>query len=94
MMGYYYEISLQLWIESYTEGNRYGYSEFLWFTATESGCCSPGDRIPAIFVHKHGFIHVTNQIGPHGNFYKNFRIPAKKWVKIELKQYPENEKVM
>merc|ERR1712227_1187510 len=36
----------------------------------------------------------TNQIGTNGNFYKNFRIPAKKWVKIELKQYPENEKTI
>ena len=94
MMGYHFEISLQLWIDSFTQGNKYGYSEFLRFTATEKDCCSPGDRIPAILINKNGFIHVVSQVGKNGNFYKNFRLPAKTWIDIVIKQYPENEKVI
>ena len=92
-MGYYFTISLQMWIESYSGGNKYGYSEFLRFTSTEKDCCSSGDRIPAIFVNKNGFIHVTSQVGTNGNFYRNFRLPSKQWIKIEIKQYPDNEQV-
>ena len=94
MMGYHFEISLQLWIDSFTQGNRYGYSEFLRFTASEKDCCSPGDNIPAIFIHKDGFIQVVSQVGKNGHFWKNFRLPAKTWIDIVIKQYPENEKVI
>ena len=91
---YSFEISFQLWIEEYAGGNQYGFSELLRFTATEKHCCSSGDRIPAIFANKNGYIHVTSQVGENGNFNRNFRIPVKTWVKFVLKQYRENGQVI
>ena len=88
-----FDISLELWIESLTPTNKYGYSELLRFTSTNKDCCSAGDRIPAIFANKNGFIHVTSQIGTNGNAYKNVNIKTKTWTKVEIKQYQENGEV-
>ena len=91
--GNHFDISLELWIESFTNTNKKGYSELLRFTATNKDCCSAGDRIPAIFANKNGFIHVTSQIGTNGNAAKNFNIKTKTWIKVEIKQYQENGEV-
>lgn len=91
--GKYFEVSLQLWIDSFSGPNRHGYRELLRFTSTEKECCSPGDRIPAIFVHTSRQIHVTSQVGTNGNYYRNARVQPKTWTKVEIKQYPENGKV-
>ena len=48
--GEYFEVSLQVWVESFRGGSD-GWSELIRFTATEKDCCSAGDRIPAIFVN-------------------------------------------
>mgnify|MGYP001441944067 FL=1 len=91
--GEYFEISLKLWVESFTV-TRNSWSELLRFTATENNCCSDGDRIPAIFVNSAGFITVTSQVGSNGNFAKNVNIKLKTWLKVGIKQYPENGKVI
>ena len=83
---------MELWIESYSGGNSDGWSELLRFTATDKDCCSAGDRIPAIFAHRDGYIHVTSQVG-NANAYKNFNIPTQTWTKVEIKQYIENGEV-
>ena len=88
--GDYFDISMELWIESF---NTNSYTELLRFTATNKDCCSAGDRIPAILAHKSGIIHVTSQVGTNGNAYKNFNIKTKTWTKVEIKQYKENGKV-
>ena len=84
-------VSLKIWVESFS-GNSW--SELLRFTATENNCCSAGDRIPAIFVNSAGYIHVTSQVGSNGNFAKNVNIKLKTWIKVDIKQYPENGKVI
>ena len=91
--GKYFEISLNIWVNSFS-GSEMGWSELLRFTATEGNCCSAGDRIPAIFVNSAGYIHVTSQVGGNGNFYKNINIKLKTWIKVGIKQYPENGKVI
>ena len=91
--GDYFDISMELWIGSYSGANKNGWTELLRFTATNKDCCSAGDRIPAIFAHKNGFIHVTSQVGTNGNAYKNFNIKTQTWTKVEIKQYQENGKV-
>ena len=92
--GKYFETSLQIWVESYTGSNKDGWTELIRFTSTDKDCCSSGDRIPAIFVHSSGYIHVTSQVGTNGNYNKNFNIKLKTWIKVEIKQYPdENGKV-
>ena len=91
--GDQFDVSLELWIESFTPSNSNGWSELLRFTATNKNHGSAGDRIPAIFANKAGFIHVTSQVGTNGNAYKNFNIKTKTWTKVEIKQYKENGKV-
>ena len=91
--GDYFEISMELWIESFSGANKNGWTELLRFTTTNKDCCSAGDRIPAIFANKNGHIHVTSQVGENGNAWKNFNIKTKTWTKVEIKQYQENKKV-
>ena len=88
--GDYFEVSLQIWIESFGQG----WTELFRFTATEKDCCSTGDRIPALFVNQGGFIYATSQVGSNGDFHKAFNIPPKTWTMVQIKQYPENGKVI
>ena len=90
--GPHFEVSLQLWIETFTSNNG-GWTELLIFTATKEYSLSAGDRIPAIFAHKNGYIHVVSQIGTNANAEKNVNIKIKTWTKVEIKQYQENGKV-
>lgn len=95
-MGHHFEISLQMWIESYNDGDtKKDFSEFLRFTATEQNCCSPGDRIPVILTNKKGYIHVAAYVDEtNSNIWRNFKLPVKTWMNIVVKQYPENGKVV
>ena len=88
--GDYFDISMELWIESYSGGNTDGWTELLRFTATDKDLGSAGDRIPAIFAHKDGYIGVRSQVGTNGNAAKNFNIPTQTWTKVEIKQYQES----
>ena len=90
--GKYFEVSLKIWVESFS-GNNDGWSELLRFTATENDCCFAGDRILAIFIHSAGHIYFTSQVGTNGNFHKNVDLKLKTWIKVEIKQYPKNGKV-
>ena len=91
--GDQFDVSLELWIESFTSSNTGGWSELLRFTSTDKDAGSAGDRIPAIFANKNGYIHVTSQVGTNGNANKNFNIKTQTWTKVEIKQYQENAKV-
>ena len=88
--GDYFEVSLQIWIESFGQG----WTELLRFTATEKDCCSTGDRIPALFVNGAGYITTSSQVGSNGNFHKSFNIKPLTWAMVQIKQYPENGKVI
>ena len=61
-------------------------AELLRFTSRDGNCCAVGDRIPAIFTHKRGFIQVATQIGGAGNKVKNVNLNEKTWYKVELVQ--------
>ena len=91
--GDQFDVSLELWIESFTPSNSNGWTELLRFTATNKDMGSAGHRIPAIFAHKDGYIHVVSQIGTNAHATKNFNIKTKTWTKVEIKQYQENGKV-
>ena len=89
-----FKIRCWLKIDSYTVPNlRYGaWAELLRFTTTQHDCCSnwnanEGDRIPAIFTHRDGYIHITMAMGNNGNRYKNVWLSDKLWYKLELEQY-------
>ena len=91
--GSNFEVSLQIWIESFRGPNFKGYTEAFRFTATEKDCCSPGDRIPALFVNAGGYLYLTSQVGSDGDFVTRCNIQPKTWNKVQIKQYPENGKV-
>ena len=91
--GYFFEVSLQLWIESWN-GRSDGWSELLRFTSTTNDNGVAGDRIPALFANKAGFIYATSQVGSNPDFNKPFYIKTKTWTEVVIKQYPENGKVI
>ena len=90
--GPFFEVSFQVWIESYTQDNN-DWSELLRFTASENNLGS-GGRIPAILVNKGGGTFVVSQVGTNQNYATDVKIKAKAWTKVDIKQYPENGEVM
>ena len=91
--GNHFDISLELWIESFTPADKDGWTELIRFTSTKEDMGSAGDRIPAIFANKNGYIYVVSQVGTNANAYKNVKIKTKTWTKVEIKQYQENGEV-
>ena len=83
-----FRISLDLYINSFDGPNLKNgmLAELLRFTSRDGNCCVIGDRIPAIFTHKRGFIQVATQIGTHGNKVKNVNLIEKTWYRVELVQ--------
>ena len=90
--GEYFEVSLQIWVESFSPT---GWSELLRFTASEKDDYSDwkaGARIPAIFVNSAGYIAVRSQVGSNGNFATNVNIKLNTWIRLDIKQYPDKNK--
>ena len=52
-----------------------------------------GDRIPAIFLHKNGFLHFTNALNGNKNHVTNFPVKLNKWYSIAVEQTLENGQV-
>ena len=86
---------MNLYINSFDGDNllRGRFAELLRFTSTENNCCGIGDRIPAIFTVKGGFIQVATNINNQGNRVKNVNLNEETWYKFELMQYVQNNKV-
>ena len=96
--GEYFEVSFEMWVESFTTGlNNNGWTELLRFTTVEADLgddMSPGSRIPAVFVNNGGYIGVRSQVGNDENFAKNIDIQAKTWIEVKIKQYAKDGKVI
>ena len=90
-----FRISMDLYINSFDRPNLKNgkLAELLRFTNTNSNCCAIGDRIPAIFTDKRGFIQVATQIGNAGNKWRNVRLSKKAWHRLDILQYFWNNKV-
>ena len=90
-----YRLTLSVYINSFNGKNlRQGkWAELLRVTRTNNNCCAIGDRIPAIFINKGGFIQVGTQIGTAGNKWKNVNLNEKRWYKLDIIQYQWNNKV-
>ena len=52
-----------------------------------------GDRVPAIFTNKGGFIQVASQLGDNGNRWRNVFLEEKTWYSLEILQFFQNNKV-
>ena len=88
-------VSLNLYINSFDGENlmQDKWAELLRFTSTDNNCCAIGDRIPAIFANKGGFIQVATQLWRKGNRWKNINLDVQTWYNIEMKQFSQNNKV-
>ena len=86
---------MDLYINSFDRPNLKNgkYAELLRFTNTEGNCCAIGDRIPAIFTEKRGYIQVATQISHYGNKWRNVKLSKKAWHRLDILQYIWNNKV-
>ena len=87
-----YQVSLEMKINSFPQQSNW--SEVLRVTSTNRNLGSVGDRIPAIFANKAGFIQVCTQVGTDANWCKNYTISQGVWYMLELGQNKENTKVI
>ena len=90
-----FRISLDLYINSFHGPNLKNgkFAELLRFTSRDGNCCAVGDRIPAVFTDKRGFIQVATQIGTQGNKWRNVKLSQKTWHRLDILQYTWNNKV-
>ena len=87
-------LTFDLYINSFDGSSlNHGYAELLRLTSTDADCCGLGDRIPAIFAHKNGHLHIATQIGNTGNAVRDVSLVKSKWHQLELVQYVESGKV-
>ena len=91
--GKHFSVSFEMFVGTFHPTSDW--TEFLRFTATEKDCCKPGNRIPALFVNnKKKTIYPTSQVGSNGDYWFHRKIEAGTWIKVDIKQYPENGKTM
>ena len=97
-----YEVSFQMWVESFSgPSNIGGWSQILRFTTNDSDVDVDGwndepygSRIPAVFVNSRGYMTWRTQLGNDKNFGLKPYIPAKTWIEVIIKQYAEDDKVI
>ena len=90
-----FTVSLDLKVQSFTPPNMKlgAWAELLRLTTTDNDCCRIGDRAPAIFTHKDGYLHITTQIGNNGNRAWYVTIQENRWYTLEMSQYKLHDKV-
>jgi len=83
--GPYFKISLDLMVFRHSKNI---WTSVLAFKANNGVTNSKkhGDRIPAIFLHKDGFIGIRSSINGNINYWSNHRIKLQKWHKIIMEQ--------
>ena len=95
--GPQFRVSFDLKINSYDFGDRGGgWTNVIAFKGNggKSNSGKIGDRIPAIFLNKKGFLHFTNAVNGNRNYVFNFHpIELNKWYSITIEQISENGKV-
>ena len=90
-----FRISLDLYINSYeTIDADSDWADILFVTSTMNQCCNIGDRIPALFAHKDGYIKTSTQIGNKGaKSFEHAPLDVTTWYAVELLQHLEEDKV-
>ena len=83
-----FKVEFDLYINSFDGPNLKNgkFAELLRLTSRDGNCCAVGDRIPAIFTDKRGFIQVATHIGNAGNKVKIVNLNKKTWYRVELVQ--------
>ena len=93
--GPLFRVSFDLKINSQVSSNN-GWASVLSFKGNEGATdrSKYGDRIPAIFLHKKGFLHFTSGVNGNRNHAFNFNsIKLNKWYSITIQQTLEKGKV-
>ena len=53
-----------------------------------------GDRAPAIFYNKNGYLHFTNAVSGNINYYFDKKVDLGKWYHIDVEQNVKDGKVI
>ena len=53
----------------------------------------PSKRIPAIFVNRNGYLHITSSVNGNRNYYYDHKLKLQKWYKIIIEQVSLAKKV-
>ena len=90
-----FKVEFLLYINSFDGPNLKNrmLAELLRFTSRDGNCCAVGDRIPAVFTDKRGFIQVATQLGNAGNKWRNVKLSKKTWHRLDILQYSWKNKV-
>ena len=86
-----FRVTFDLYINSFVEGNQYGFSELLRFTATDNNFWSLGDAVPVVLTTQTG-IHIVTQIGSNNHWVAQTKLNEKTWYHVELVQHSHNNK--
>ena len=70
-----------------------GWTSILRFASTHHDNHHMGVRIPAIFYHSKGHLHITSGVDKKPNYFVDYNIDLKKWYHIEIAQTKMNGKV-
>ena len=93
-----FKVSVDIFINSFHGKNLKdgAWAEILRFTNTTNNRDNLGDRLPAVFTHKDGYIIVASQIGDNNNYLIGGHIHLKKktWHKLEITQFSQNSTVI
>ena len=83
-----FRVEFALYINSFDGPNLKNgkFAELIRFSSRDGNCCAVGNRIPAIFTDRGGFLQVATQIGTNGNKWKNVKLNEKIWYSLELIQ--------
>ena len=83
-----FKVEFALYINSFDGVNLKNgkFAELIRFTSRDGNCCAVGNRVPAIFTDRGGFIQVATQIGNAGNKWRNVKLNEKIWYGLELIQ--------
>ena len=97
-----FKVSVDIFINSFHGQNLKdgAWAEILRFTNTTNNRGNLGDRLPAVFTHKDGYIIVASQIGDNNNYHiggdsgpGHIYLKENTWYKLEISQLSENSKV-
>jgi len=84
-----FRISFDLKVNSFAHAGAGVWANVFRFTATGANCCSPGDRLPALWTNTGNFLHFCNRVGDNGNFAKNTIVrefPTNTWRRVVIEQ--------
>ena len=83
-----FNIKFQLNVADFDNGGLgHPYSDVLHFTATEKTCCSEGDRLPSVHLHKDGKVIISMWVDDGGNiYYTSSVMHSDSWYSFHIKQ--------